>query len=179
MRDGSQRSVAFIAVGSNIEPQRNVMAALTALAEMTQVAGSSTFYRTAPIGRPDQPAFVNGVWLIHTDLSPRAVRDDLLGPVERLVGRRRTEDKFASRTIDLDLVLYDDLTIHDRDLTLPHPDIARPFVSRPILELLERHTSGIEPELRGKMIGLLPQDAPIRPGEILSELTQQLRQLLA
>jgi 2-amino-4-hydroxy-6-hydroxymethyldihydropteridine diphosphokinase len=171
--------VAFVAVGSNIEPQRNIMAALTALIERTHVAGSSSFYRTPPIGRDDQPMFVNGVWLIHTDLGPRAVRDDLLGPVERLLGRRRTEDKFASRTIDLDLTLYDDLVRTDADLCLPHPDIARPFVHGPIRELLESDDSAIEPGLRDTIARLLSQNtAPEPPCEILEGFTEQLRRIL-
>ncbi len=179
MRDGSRRSVAFVAVGSNLEPQRNIMAALTALIERTHVAGASTFYRTPPIGRDDQPMFVNGVWLIHTDLEPRAVTDDLLGPVERLLGRRRTEDKFASRTIDLDLVLYDDRIRTGEDLNLPHPDIARPFVYGPVLELLESGDSAIEPGLRDTIARLLPQNtAPEPPGEILEQFTEQLRRVL-
>jgi len=179
MGDRSRLSVAFISVGSNIEPERNILAALTALIERTHVAGSSTFYRTLPIGRDDQPMFVNGIWLIGTDLKPLAVRNDLLGPVERLLGRRRTEDKFASRTIDLDLTLYDDLVTSDGDLSLPHPDIARPFVQGPILELLENDDSLIAPEMRGRIARLLPQHAASEPpGEILEEFTLQLRGLL-
>jgi 2-amino-4-hydroxy-6-hydroxymethyldihydropteridine diphosphokinase len=180
MSDKARRSVAFVAVGSNIEPQRNILAALMALIDRTHVAGSSTFYRTPPIGRDNQPMFVNGVWLIHTDLEPRVVRDDLLRPVERLLDRRRSEDKFASRTIDLDLVLYKDWVIRDADISLPHPDITRPFVHGPILELLGGDRPAIEPGLRDRIVRLLPQNMSMEPpGEILDEFTLQLRGLLA
>lgn len=179
MSEKARRSAAFIAVGSNIEPERHIVAALTALVEKTHVVGSSTFYRTAPVGRVDQPMFVNGLWLIRTDLDPHAVRRELLAPVERLLGRQRSDDKFASRTIDLDLVLYDDRVESDGDLRLPHPDIARPFVCGPILEVLNSEEAAIEPELRGRIARLLPQHASTAPpGEILKALTERLRQLL-
>ena len=179
MGDGSRLSIAFISVGSNIEPEQNIVAALKLLTARTDVTGSSTFYRTEPVGRTDQPMFVNGAWLIRTHLEPVLVQEQLLRPVEQMLDRRRTEDKFASRTIDLDLVLYDDLMCNEPNVRLPHPDIARPFVYSPILELLEKGTPGIEPELKNKIIGLLPQDATVRPGETLSKLTQQLQRLLA
>ena len=180
MGDRSRLSVAFISVGSNIKPERNILAALRLLTAKIEVRGSSRFYRTEPIGRPDQPMFVNGVWQIRTDLEPVLVQEELLRPVEHVLDRRRTEDEFAPRTIDLDLVLYDDLVCNERNVRLPHPDIARPFVCGPILELLEQNAPEIEPELKDRIIGLLPQDtAAVRPGEIVTELTQQLRRWLA
>ena len=180
MDDGPRRSLAFISVGSNIEPQRNIPAALELLVARTEVAGSSTFYRTEPIGRPGQPMFVNGVWQIRTDLEPSLVQDELLRPIERRLGRRRTADKFAPRPIDLDLVLYDDRISDDGGLRLLHPDIVRSFVLWPIVELLEQESSAVKPELKSRIKKLLPETVPeVRPGEILIELTGQLRELLA
>ena len=169
-------SVAFIAVGANIEPEKNIRAALTMLQQQTQVIGSSTFYRTKPIGRRDQPAYINGVWQIETELPPTEVKTRLLLPIEQQLGRVRTGDKFAPRTIDLDLILYDDLVLDDSDIKLPHPDIARPFVYFPVVELL----SGIACESAGglpeRMMRLLPQKIPTgEPGQPLAELTQELR----
>jgi len=178
MRDAGRRAAAFISVGSNIEPERHISAALTALVQRTEVTASSTFYRTAPIGNADQPMFVNGVWLIRTDLEPRAVRDDLLTPVENLLGRRRSADKFAPRTIDLDLVLYNDLCVVDGDLRLPHPDIARSFVHGPIVELLGSAGEDFEQGLRDRIAHLLPRYPPTQIGEVLEEFTEQFRQLL-
>jgi len=179
MRDAEQCAAAFISVGSNIEPERHINAALVALIERTEVASSSTFYRTTPIGNADQPMFVNGVWLIRTELEPRAVRDDLLAPVENLLGRRRRADKFAPRTIDLDLVLYDDVRIVEGDIRLPHPDIARSFVYGPILELLDSAGNAVEQGLRDRIVDLLPRNPPTPVGEVLEEFTEQLRRLLA
>ena len=176
MSDEPRLSVAFVSVGSNIEPERNVLAALTMLASTTEVTASSTFYRTTPIGRADQPMYINGVWQIHTDLEPGQVQEVLLWSIEALLGRRRSADKFAPRTIDLDLVLYDDLVSEGPKVKLPHPDVARPFVCGPVLELLENSSIEIEPKLKGRIIELLPEDAvSTRPGDVLREFTRQLR----
>lgn len=176
MSDEPRLSVAFVSVGSNIEPERNVLAALTMLASRTQVAESSTFYRTIPIGRADQAMYVNGVWLIRTNLEPVQVQGVLLRPIEALLGRRRTTDKYAPRTIDLDLVLYNDLVSEGAKVKLPHPDLVRPFVCAPILELLERRRATIEPELKDRIIALLPEGAGENPpGEVLTQFTRTLR----
>lgn len=174
MPDTVEPSIAFIGVGSNVEPEQNVVAALERLRDKTYVTGSSTFYRTEPIGRPDQPWFVNGVWRIDTTLSPTQIRGELLRPIEEALGRRRCDDKFAPRTIDLDLLLDDDLVIDG----LPHPDLARPFACIPVRELLD-DAPDIEPGLRARMLALLPpMRTDAQPGEPLCALTSQLRQIL-
>jgi len=170
-------SVAFISVGSNIEPERNIVAALELLRRRTRVTGSSTFYRTAAVGRPDQPEFINGIWRIDTALSPTQIGDELLRPIEEDLGRRRCADKFAPRTIDLDLVLYNDLVQEDGAVRLPHPDLARPFVCVPVRELLNG-AGDIESGLRDRIMGLLSPERPGAPGKPLYELTNRLRQML-
>ena len=128
-------SQAFIAVGSNIDPEDNIIAALILLTGRTRVKRSSTFYRTEPIGSPGQPEFVNGLWQIEAGLGPVQIRDDLLRPIEDELGRIRSADKFVPRVIDLDLVLYGDFVADNGTLKLPHPDIVRPFVHIPLMEL--------------------------------------------
>jgi 2-amino-4-hydroxy-6-hydroxymethyldihydropteridine diphosphokinase len=173
-------SVAFVAVGANIRPEHNIRAALTLLREKACVLASSTFYRTRPLGRVNQPLFVNGVWLIRTDRTPLHVRDRLLQPVETKLGRRRTDDKFGPRTIDLDLILYDALTVSDGELTLPHPDLGRPFVCLPVLELLADCAADIESPVLQRIRKLVPQPTTAaKPGEELRVLTRQLRELLS
>ncbi len=179
MTDRGRLSVGFIAVGSNIEPCHNIVSALGALVLKTEVTASSTFYRTVPIGRSNQPMFINGVWLICTHLSPVQIRDELLRPIENQLGRRRTADKCAPRTIDLDLILYDDWVRDDTEVTLPHPDVNRPFVCGPILEILDRHWTLAEHELRERMTALLPApETVVSPGEVESELSRKLWHLI-
>ena len=170
-------SAAFISVGSNIDPLQNVTAALIALLKKESVVSSSTFYQTEPLGNESQPRFINGVWQIQTSLSPRQIRSQLLQPIEQSLGRRRTADKFAPRTIDLDLVLYNDLVVDEADLTLPHPDLARPFVHEPVRELLDRDGSGLDESLRDRIARLLPARSS-RPGNVLVDFTKQLARLV-
>jgi dihydroneopterin aldolase/2-amino-4-hydroxy-6-hydroxymethyldihydropteridine diphosphokinase len=126
---------AFIAVGSNIDPEHNVLQGLRALAQTARVAGISTLYRTPPIDRPDQQPFINGVVEILTDLSPEDLRQ-LLRAVEAQLGRVRTEDKYAARPLDLDLIVYNGLVRRNPPLVLPDPDIyRRPFLAVPLCEL--------------------------------------------
>jgi 2-amino-4-hydroxy-6-hydroxymethyldihydropteridine diphosphokinase len=172
-------SIAFIAVGANIEPERHIEAALALLHEETRVVASSTFYRTDPIGGPDQPPFINGVWLLETNVAPAAIRNEWLRPIESGLGRRRTEDKFAPRTIDLDLVLYDDWTIDDGDVRLPHPDLQRPFVYIPVMELLAGVSATAHGDLPDRIRSLLPRRTTAdEPGQKLEHFTEQLRDLL-
>lgn len=127
---------AFIGIGSNISPAKNVRAALRELARQTCLAGISTIYCTEAIGRPGQPSYFNGVAEIETDLGPAQVKHALLRPLEDKLWRIRTQDKYAPRTIDLDLIVYGDQVLDDGDLRLPDPDILeRPFLAIPLAEL--------------------------------------------
>jgi 2-amino-4-hydroxy-6-hydroxymethyldihydropteridine diphosphokinase len=127
---------AFIAVGSNISPVENVRAALLALAREEQVVAVSTIYQTEPEGRPDQPDFYNCVAEIKTEKTPEALKYEVLRRIETGLGRQRTSDKFAPRTIDLDLMLYDNLILITDRLVLPDPEIAsRPFLAACLSEL--------------------------------------------
>jgi 2-amino-4-hydroxy-6-hydroxymethyldihydropteridine diphosphokinase len=172
-------SMAFIAVGANIRPESNIQAALVLLCREARVLGSSTFYRTKPIGRSNQPEFINGVWRLETSLPPGEIRDRLLRPIEEELGRRRGEDKFAPRTIDLDLVLYDDWVVSDGGLTLPHPDVSRPFVHIPVTELLADIPAQEKSDLVSRIRSLLPQKtSTASPGERLDDFTERLRATL-
>ncbi len=125
----------YVGVGSNLFAERNIRAALALLQGQVAVTGVSTFYRTSPLARPDQPAFANGVFAVAVDLAPRQLKQ-LLCAVEVGLGRRRTADRHASRTIDLDLLILGDLVLDDARFRLPDPDIrVRPFVALPLLEL--------------------------------------------
>ena len=75
---------AFIAVGSNIEPARNVPAALDLLLQEVRVKAVSTMYRAAPVDRPGQPPFVNGVWRIETDRTARDLKYAVLREIDEL-----------------------------------------------------------------------------------------------
>lgn len=127
---------AFIGIGSNIEPAANVRAAICDLARQTHLAAISTVYLAAALGRPDQSPYYNCVVEIETDLPPAELKFGLLRGIENSLGRQRTEDKYAARTIDLDLIVYDDLTLDADGIKLPDPEILeRPFLAIPLSEL--------------------------------------------
>jgi len=96
----------YIAVGSNIDPEQNITEAVDRLRKRTEAILVSTFYRTRPLLRADQPDYRNGVVRVQSTLEREAVGRDLLKPIEDELGRIRTADKHAARTIDLDLAVY-------------------------------------------------------------------------
>jgi 2-amino-4-hydroxy-6-hydroxymethyldihydropteridine diphosphokinase len=127
---------AYIAVGSNVSPRENVVRALEMLRRRVEVRGVSTFYRTRPLNRPDQPDYRNGVFWVHTDLAPLVLKYEVLRDIEEALGRVRCADAYAARTIDLDLVVYGTHVIHDPEITVPDPAIrTRAFVAVPLWEL--------------------------------------------
>ncbi len=127
---------AFVAIGSNIHPKENVRKAIQKLASRVRIIGTSTVYRTEPEGRPEQPFFYNLVVEIETDIPPRDLKYQVLRAIESDLGRKRSRDKYAPRTIDLDLILYDDLAEKGDEIILPDPQIPlRPFLAFPLGEL--------------------------------------------
>ena len=127
---------AFLSIGSNINPSENIRRALEFLCRHVRVVGISTVYLTPAEGRPEQPSYYNCVVEVETQMPPIQLKYSVLRTIEESLGRKRTADKFAPRTIDLDLILYDDLIMENADLTLPDSQIERrAFVALPLLEL--------------------------------------------
>jgi len=129
--------IAFIGLGSNLEDPRSQLqrafAELDGLPE-TRLVAHSSLYRSAPLGYPDQPEFVNAVAKVATALTPQALLQALL-QIEHEHGRERTF-RNAPRTLDLDVLLYDDTQLHEHGLTIPHPQMhLRAFILQPLLEI--------------------------------------------
>jgi 2-amino-4-hydroxy-6-hydroxymethyldihydropteridine diphosphokinase len=130
-------NTAYVALGANLgDPVATVLAAFGALANLpeSRVVHSSSLYRTAPVGITEQPEFINAVAQLETALAPETLLDALF-EIEERFGRRRAE-KNGPRTLDLDLLLYDDLFINLPRLTLPHPRLhLRAFALCPLAEI--------------------------------------------
>ncbi len=127
---------AFISAGSNIDPEKNVLSALRLLGMHARIRAISTAWLTEPIGMPGHPLFYNCVVEVETDLPPRELKINVLRRIEAELGRAWMHDKYAPRTIDLDLILYDEVVTASGQLVLPDPDIAtRPFLAAGIAEL--------------------------------------------
>lgn len=136
MPDAPGEVIACIGIGSNVDPERNIPAALDLLAREVELLDVSTFYRTPPLGHPEQPEFLNGACRVAATMAPRALKFDVLRGIERKLGRVRTEDKYAPRTVDLDVLLYGGAVVDEEDLQIPDPEIrTRPFVAVPLLEV--------------------------------------------
>jgi 2-amino-4-hydroxy-6-hydroxymethyldihydropteridine diphosphokinase len=132
---------AFITLGSNIDPHQNLRRAVQMIGQKFPIQAVSRVYETAPIdatGRVDarQAAFLNAAVLITTDKPPAEIKFKILRFLETMLWRVRTADKFAPRTIDLDIALYGDRVIESAGLTLPDPDIlTRAHVALPLADL--------------------------------------------
>jgi 2-amino-4-hydroxy-6-hydroxymethyldihydropteridine diphosphokinase len=142
---------AYVGLGSNLgDRPANLWTAVLALSATAgvRVERSSSVYETSPVGGPEQGDFLNAVVEISTQLEPHALLK-ALQRIENELGRVRAE-RFGPRTIDLDLLLYDDREIDEPDLTVPHPRMReRAFVVVPLLELEAAGTlpdgHGLEP----------------------------------
>ena len=146
------RARAYIGLGSNLgDREATLREALRRLGAVDGIAvvAVSSFRETDPVGKVDQPRFVNAAAELQTSLRPHDLLDRLL-EVERALGRDRArEERWGPRTVDLDLLLYGDETVEEPGLEVPHPRLAeRAFVLEPLLEL--------DPELR------LPDGRPLR-----------------
>jgi 2-amino-4-hydroxy-6-hydroxymethyldihydropteridine diphosphokinase len=129
--------VAFLGLGSNLGDRlANLQAAVDALQTEPglQVTASSRVWETVPVGGPPQPDYLNAVVRVETDLSARDLLD-VARRVEARLGRIRRE-RWGARSLDVDVLLYDQEQIDESDLIVPHPRMTqRAFVVLPLLEL--------------------------------------------
>jgi 2-amino-4-hydroxy-6-hydroxymethyldihydropteridine diphosphokinase len=143
-------ALAYIALGANLGNPlamvRNAIVALDALPQ-TQLVRASSLYRTEPVGLKAQPDFINAVAAVATTLEPEALLLALQAQ-EAAQGRVRSIAN-APRTLDLDILLYDELALATPTLILPHPRMhLRAFVLKPLAEIA---SAELEIPGRGKL----------------------------
>jgi 2-amino-4-hydroxy-6-hydroxymethyldihydropteridine diphosphokinase len=127
---------AFISLGSNIDPEHNLEDAVQRLADRTRLLAVSRVYQTKPVGKTDQPDFLNAAVLVETGLTARKLKAQVLGAIEAELGRVRTEDKNAPRTIDLDISLFNDEILEEEGRHIPDPEILQyAHIARPLADL--------------------------------------------
>ncbi len=120
--------LVYLSLGSNIAPEENLPRAFRILAERVRVRRVSQVWQTPPSGTEGAP-FLNAAAAIETALPPKALKEKVLRPIESALGRVRGRDKFAPRTIDLDILLYDG--------RLLEPEVwEQPYLSIPLAEIL-------------------------------------------
>ncbi len=130
---------AYIAIGSNLGDRLGYIESAIELLnqlEKIEVICVSTMIETAPIGPGDQGNYLNGAIQIRTELSARALLDELL-KIELECGRMRSPDQqWGARTLDLDLLVYHDQVLDEPGLQVPHPRMhTRRFVLEPLCEI--------------------------------------------
>jgi GTP cyclohydrolase I len=128
----------LIALGSNIDPERNLARAVTMLSRQPgiKLEAASAIYESAPEGaRTPQAAYLNAAVLVETHLDPHALKEALRS-IESALGRVRMEDKYASRPIDLDIAGYGQLVFDLDGSPIPDPDILRyPHIAVPLADV--------------------------------------------
>jgi len=127
-----------VGLGANLGDRAATLArALELLGEQSQIeiVAVSSFRETDPVGYLDQPLFLNAAAAIETLLEPQELLAALL-EVERQLGRTREGPRYGPRTVDLDLLLIEGVTLDEPGLTLPHPRLhERVFALEPLVEL--------------------------------------------
>ena len=145
---------AYIGLGSNLaDPQQQVARAFHELASIpqSQLVAQSPLYRSAPLGPPNQPDYVNAVAALDTSLGAKALLHHL-HRIEELQGRVRDGERWGPRTLDLDLLLYGDQISRDDEITLPHPGAhERAFVLVPLCAI----APGVTIPGKGRVVDLL------------------------
>ena len=128
----------FVGLGSNMDrPLLQLQRAVAALADldMTRLLNVSGVYQTRPIGPADQADYLNAVAELESELEPLALLDKLQA-IEKQQGRKRVGERWHQRSLDLDILLYDQQCIDDKRLVVPHPGMhSRAFVLVPLHEL--------------------------------------------
>ena len=128
MKEREKTFEAYILVGSNIEPESNLLRAVARLRENTRVNAISSVWETHAVGSLG-PNFLNCVVRVSSDQSQLELKTNLLAPIETELGRERSSNKFAPRTIDLDIILFNNEILEPRIWE-------EIFIAAPLSELL-------------------------------------------
>lgn len=127
---------AYLSLGSNLDRERNFADAIERIGARRRILRESRRLDTPAVGCPGAADFLNSVIEIETNDSPEELFRFCRG-IEATLGRTRGSDKNAPRPIDIDILLYDDLTVTHRDFQIPYPGMEKyGFVMTPLAELI-------------------------------------------
>ena len=151
--DSKQGHQTVIGIGSNISPRENIRSSLYLLSRMVSLEAVSSIWKTSAVGSPG-PDFLNAAALISTNFNFEQLRNEILRPIENMLGRVRTQDPNAPRTIDLDILIFDGAVLDEQLWEYAHmgvpvaelvPDFIDPHTGNRAAEISERlrKSSGI------------------------------------
>lgn len=145
----SKQHLAYLNLGSNIQPEINLSSALDLLSKYGQIKKISNVWESEPVGTSGQN-YLNICILFESESEQDALKEKIIHPIEHQLGRRRSADKFAPRPIDIDIVLFDDQAVGNQFWNLA-------YVIIPLAELY-------------------PEFQNLETGETVNQIAARLRQ---
>lgn len=132
----SSINLAYLLIGSNIEPEKNLPEAVKLLARFGRIMEHSSVWQSAAVGFTEQPDFLNATVLLETDLSPKMLRLEAIQKVEEALGRIRTANKNGPRTVDIDIILFNQDVLKLGNRLIPDPELLeQPYIAIPMAEI--------------------------------------------
>jgi 2-amino-4-hydroxy-6-hydroxymethyldihydropteridine diphosphokinase len=135
----SESHLAYLSLGSNIQPEKNLVRALELLQKQGSIDRISNVWESKSVGA-EGPNYLNVCIAFTTPLAWPALKKQVTLPIELQLGRRRTENKYAPRTMDIDIILYDDQSCDDRSWE-------KAFVVVPLAEIYPGYQNPLKNEL--------------------------------
>jgi 2-amino-4-hydroxy-6-hydroxymethyldihydropteridine diphosphokinase len=154
--------LAYLSLGSNIQPEENLVWAVRLLQQQGNLQALSHAWESTSVGA-EGPNYLNACASLETPLSQTELKEQVLSPIEQELGRKRTEDKFAPRTMDLDIVIFDTVSCDDKywgqafvviPLAEIFPLFTNPLTQEPIHQTAERLRREIWMETRQDVLRL-------------------------
>lgn len=146
--------LVYLSLGSNLKPEENIQKAIDLLSDTTNIVDISNTWQTPAVGSSG-PDFLNAAISVRTDCSVDRLKFEVLQPVENQLGRQRTENKFAPRTIDIDILIYDDEVIDPEIWEFAH-------LAVPLAELIPEYKTCDSGKTLGETARALAHESNIR-----------------
>ena len=166
-----KQNQALLSLGANIEPERNLPRAVSALSSFGRVVRVSRVWETMPYGPPGQPVFLNAALWLETPLSAPELKS-AISEVETALGRLRSANRFAPRPIDIDIIFFNDDILQLGQRRVPDREaLERPFVAIPLAEIAPGY---IHPGTGDTLAAIATRFAPAEAGMFLRNDVQLL-----